>query len=428
MGSSPAEVNIGIHDTVWHDNIGTGDHASIWVKADRNINSADFSLTDTVVRDNDGEHTCGIYAGQFSHITFDNVQVYNNTCSSGDGYVFDLEANSTLVGTNADIYQNVAPEGTAFFSPNLDLSKIDSYNNTGNGLVLNPTTTLGSLSLKESSVVNNTGQVALGITNDAGGYSADIRNVTVAGNTSMYSAMTLTSDETNPVSGTLKNITIANNHRTGNIGADAPGAMMFLSFSELAPTATIENLLMSDNYDETTLRNCAPIAMPTMFYPISIGHNLSSDNTCTSVLDQPTDISNVSAMLDSLTNDNGTWVLPLQSNSPANDGGATVSGMTADQRGTARPQNNAFDIGAYETMLSSSSGGNNSSGSGGGSAGSSSGSGQGGSTASSGTTAAAPHTGLSAASPLLAITFLGSGLIGYLGYFGYKKLKKCRLI
>jgi hypothetical protein len=38
----------------------------------------------------------------------------------------------------------------------------------------------------------------------------------------------------------------------------------------------------------------------------------------------------------------------LQSSSPAIDRGVTISGLTRDYNGTARPQGGAFDIGAYE--------------------------------------------------------------------------------
>ena len=168
----------------------------------------------------------------------------------------------------------------------------------------------------------------------------------------------------------------------------------------------------------------------------SLGHNYSDDNACSSYFTDGSDRNSLNDLTTAMGSLDTSGVIPtyaLLASSPAIDGGATVSGILTDARGVARPQCNAYDVGAYEyddecsaiNGSSSSSGGSNSSGSGGGGAGSSSGSGQGGSTASSGTTAAAPYTGLSAASPLLAITFLGSGLVGYLGY---KKLKKHQLI
>jgi hypothetical protein len=91
---------------------------------------------------------------------------------------------------------------------------------------------------------------------------------------------------------------------------------------------------------------------------ISAGNNLSSDATCSTINNQPTDLNDVNANLDVLTEENNTWVLPLQDNSPAVDAGATISSITTDQRGIARPQGLAYDIGAYE-LEGVNGGGNN---------------------------------------------------------------------
>lgn len=91
------------------------------------------------------------------------------------------------------------------------------------------------------------------------------------------------------------------------------------------------------------------------------------------MLAQPNDKNNTSAGLGAWGQDGATWVYSLLASSPANDGGGgNVLGISTDQRGVSRPQNSAFDIGAYETTLAPTSdngGGDNSSGASGGSSG-----------------------------------------------------------
>ena len=95
----------------------------------------------------------------------------------------------------------------------------------------------------------------------------------------------------------------------------------------------------------------------------SLGHNLSDDPTCTSFLILTGDQNNTPAGLDSGLKNNGgpTQTIALLSTSPAlgaipvsptnyctlADG---VTPVTTDQRGIARPQGTACDIGAFELV------------------------------------------------------------------------------
>lgn len=86
---------------------------------------------------------------------------------------------------------------------------------------------------------------------------------------------------------------------------------------------------------------------------VSLGGNLSSDNTCSSYLTHATDqnnVTNLSSFFAPLAN-NGGYVptLALLEGSPAIDSGVTVSGLTTDARLAARPQGSGFDSGAYES-------------------------------------------------------------------------------
>jgi len=82
----------------------------------------------------------------------------------------------------------------------------------------------------------------------------------------------------------------------------------------------------------------------------SLGHNLDSDGTCG--LGAATDLSGVDPRIDALAPHGGPTITHgLLLGSPAVDRGKDLraAGVTTDQRGIARPQGNAFDIGAFET-------------------------------------------------------------------------------
>ena len=79
----------------------------------------------------------------------------------------------------------------------------------------------------------------------------------------------------------------------------------------------------------------------------SLGHNLDSDSTCG--LASTGDLSNTDPLLGPLQSNGGltlTHALPV--GSPAFDAGDDSAAQATDQRGVARPQGAASDIGAYE--------------------------------------------------------------------------------
>jgi predicted outer membrane repeat protein len=80
---------------------------------------------------------------------------------------------------------------------------------------------------------------------------------------------------------------------------------------------------------------------------ISKGFNLSSDDSCN--FSQPTDQVNVNPKLLGLANNGGlTQTHLLAPDSPARDAGTGKGANKHDQRGIARPQGDAVDIGAVE--------------------------------------------------------------------------------
>lgn len=81
----------------------------------------------------------------------------------------------------------------------------------------------------------------------------------------------------------------------------------------------------------------------------SLGYNIASDDTCG--LDQPTDLPNTDALLNTLLRENAgvTKTHALLEGSPAIDAIPPENcGTTQDQRGVSRPQNINCDVGAFE--------------------------------------------------------------------------------
>ncbi|MBE7503514.1 MAG: hypothetical protein HS113_25140 [Verrucomicrobiales bacterium] len=83
-----------------------------------------------------------------------------------------------------------------------------------------------------------------------------------------------------------------------------------------------------------------------------LGHNLSSDNTLP--FHASGSLTNTAPLLGDLGDYGGaTQTIPLLAGSPAIDAAATIAGLVTDQRGVARPQGAAYDIGAFERPFAS---------------------------------------------------------------------------
>ena len=82
----------------------------------------------------------------------------------------------------------------------------------------------------------------------------------------------------------------------------------------------------------------------------SQGRNLDGDGTCN--LTDGSDLPGSTALLATLQNNGGpTLTHALLTGSPALDAGDDTSAPATDQRGTARPQGSASDIGAFELAV-----------------------------------------------------------------------------
>jgi hypothetical protein len=185
-----------------------------------------------------------------------------------------------------------------------------------------------SLTIVASTLAGNTAKYAGGIANYATlpGYVA-LTDSTLSGNTATIDGGGITNSGT----ASVVNTTIADNASAsaGDLGGLSNNGTLQLKNTIIAGSASFAN--------------CGGPTPVT-----SQGHNLSSDGTC-SGLTQPGDQINTDPKLGPLQdNGGGTQTHALLPYSPAINAGDNTGCPSADQRGVARPQGTACDIGAYE--------------------------------------------------------------------------------
>ncbi len=189
------------------------------------------------------------------------------------------------------------------------------------------------------------GMVYIGVT----GQTATFSNITIVENTGSAAGLFLNTDS----DVALQNITIADNVGvTTNAFPMTVGGLIYISQSP--GEVTIQNTLLANNTADGDDSNCflgSIQGFGAASIPSSLGNNLSDDTTCAASFNQTSDFNNVDSGLDTFELDGFSKVYTLLATSPAVDGGAAILGVSDDQRGTARPQGGAYDIGAYETTL-----------------------------------------------------------------------------
>jgi hypothetical protein len=258
--------------------------------------------------------------------------------------------NSTLSGNSGGAISN---RGTATVQ-NSTLS-----GNSGSGIINGGTATVQNSTLSGNTVSNGGGILNAGTvtvqnstltgntaSNGGGGIlntgTATIENSTLSGNSAGFGSGIAIYN-----TATIRNSTISGNSASGNGGGG-----IFNS-----GTATIESTIISGNtgrrgseiWNQKTIHLNAnnligsnPIATTQALDNVIIG---ATEITATSDGTWPTDLA---AILSPLASNGGlTQTHALVAGSPAINAGGTTS-LTTDQRGIARPQGTASDIGAFE--------------------------------------------------------------------------------
>jgi CSLREA domain-containing protein len=195
------------------------------------------------------------------------------------------------------------------------------YITGGSGVVL---TIVGS-TIAGNTATTSTGTAGGGIGMNSEGHTVTLINSTVSGNVAPNAqGGGIHVETTNTL--TLANVTVAGNEAASGGGVYVAGG------------ATLTNTIVAENTGGACGGVVAGISA-------SSHHNLISDGTC--ALTGPGNLQGVGALIGGLTNNGGpTDTRALAATSPAVNAG---SGCTAtDQRGIARPQGAACDIGAFE--------------------------------------------------------------------------------
>lgn len=344
--NSNTQANLTIINTLWHNNEVSGSSDGI-IEANGDAGPESLIISDSEFRDNTGFlFLASSYQG-FASAELTNLEVYDNDHASGNSdSLMRVRTAQSITTSNVNIFNNEG--GLELYSNDILAHDINYYQNTGGALNFIPDPPNAKATAYNISVVNNQSIGAFTVVSDAGGYELDMYNVTIAENDTQYPALFLMSDENDPLTGTISNISIANNSRTGDFGLTMPAGVGIFSSSNIPPTVVFSNVLLANNLDEGTPRNCE--VSSTIFAWVSGGYNLSTDNTCTNLNDESSDLHSANAALGALTEENETWIMPLQAGSSAINAGATIAGIPTDQRGVSRPQGSAYDIGAYEAL------------------------------------------------------------------------------
>ena len=290
--------------------------------------------------------------------------------------VFDIQvpmggATPTVAISGVTVTGGTAHSGTEFFGGNIrnagTLTLTDDWITNGSaysgGGIANVS---GTLTIRRSLISGNRAPYG-------GGDSGGIENFGVPASSGppatpdrpghlVVEDSTVTGNEARLVGGIFSwndatnTLLVSNSTVAGNVTRDMPGGPARECCGGLgvgAGTEVVRNSIIADNVyvasGVTRKRNCGPITSGGI---TSLGHNIDSGSDCR--FRGRGDMSNTNALLGRLQNNGGsTKTLALGTGSPALDkvpsGGAGCA--ATDQRGIARPQGPACDIGAFELAV-----------------------------------------------------------------------------
>lgn len=299
-------------------------------------------------------------------VTLRNLHIVGNYAKGQGGAIFNL---GTLLVEDSSVFSNTADaSGGGFYNYAGNMTIVRSviaYNTTG-GLYGGGIHASGtSLVLEDAVIQENASGTAGGgmavimsdgtalldrvsFVSNRSALGAALylqKGVMTATNTTM-SANVASSDHGGVYASTssalllMQNSTIVSNTRTSTTGTGENGV-----FSANGAQVSLINTLVAYNSED----NCSLVAAP-----ISLGHNLSDDATCS--FTQTGDMENVDPLLAPLA-DNGGFVPThaLRPGSPAIDAGSAAECASSDARGVARPYDGdgdgtaTCDIGAFES-------------------------------------------------------------------------------
>ena len=234
-------------------------------------------------------------------LTLVDSTITDNTARTAGGGILSVVATLTLV--------------------NSTISNNTSKDSVGGGIYVER----GPLTVTNSTVANNTS------TGGGGGLGG---GVFISSGTVTFTNSTISNNNASLTGGGIYNggvLTLTNTTVSGNTAVNGGGVDNFYG-----TTANLVNTIIANNSGGDCRESLS-----------SQGHNLDSDGTCG--LSGPGDLSNTDPLLGPLQDNGGpTFTHALLPGSPAIDAGDDTAAPATDQRGIARPQGAASDIGAYE--------------------------------------------------------------------------------
>ncbi len=272
-------------------------------------NAGTMRITDSTIADNVANGVNAICGGILNrgYLEIANTTVINNKAKTGGGIcnsgIGDLQI-LTIAG-------NTAEYGAGIFNAHT-----------------------GQLSVHSSLIWKNIAQVAGGGITSGG--QLFLSNVTISDNVAQLAG----GGVDNGGLARIVNVTLAGNALTHTLGV---GENLYSSYN---PTSSIQvaNTIIAKGSQRG---NCA-VGVGNGI--ISLGHNLSDDDTCN--LNASGDVTNTNPWIGPLQNNGGaTFTHALLPPSPAINAGNNRYCPLFDQRGVPRPQADICDIGAYEFVF-----------------------------------------------------------------------------
>ncbi|HXP89224.1 MAG TPA: choice-of-anchor Q domain-containing protein [Bryobacteraceae bacterium] len=282
------------------------------------------------------------YPGAGGGIFNDGALTLSNSILSGNnaaigGAIYNQQntltlSNSTLSGNSAEYGAGIYNFGTLTVGNSTLSGNSSSYAYSEGGGIFNE----GTLSISDSTLSGNSAYIGGGLLN-LQGVPATLSNSTLSGNSARSYGGGIYNEGT---------LTLSFSTLSGNSAPYAGGIY------NSSGSALLKNTMVA----KSPGGNCSVAAGILT----SLGHNLSDDPTCASRFNQPGDMNSTGAGLDpaGLNNNGGpTPTIALLPTSVAVDA-IPVSACTdvaghpfsTDQRGVARPQGRACDIGAFELV------------------------------------------------------------------------------
>jgi CSLREA domain-containing protein len=267
----------------------------------------------STVSGNSGDYGGGVSAGRYAEVRLTNSTVSGNFAYFGGGvgtwrYAIGLTLTNSTVSDNTALYG-----GGGIFNGKETVSTITNSTISGNssGYQAGGIDNVGELTLTNSTISGNSAEAWGGGIENVGHGVLTLRNSTVSGNTAGYSG------------GGVHNYIFGPYYDDGVIIVD-------------------HSIVAGNDAGDPSNANCGPNL------PNSLGYNLTDDDSCS--FTEPGDRVVADAGLGPLADNGGlTETHELLPGSPAIDaGGPDCPPSGTDQRGVARPQGAACDIGAFE--------------------------------------------------------------------------------